>query len=76
MTLCSPPGRLLRCSAVSPLLCVAVAVEALGSGLEDDGTVLLSLGTYIAAMTIGSSSRSADANALAFQPVRLMFGKA
>jgi xylulokinase len=38
------------------------AVEALGSGLEDDGTVLLSLGTYIAAMTIGSSSRSADAS--------------
>jgi len=36
------------------------AVEALGSGLEDDGTVLLSLGTYIAAMTMGSSSRSAD----------------
>jgi xylulokinase len=36
------------------------AVEALGSGLEDDGTVLLSLGTYIAAMTIGPSSRSAD----------------
>ena len=36
------------------------AAEALGSGLEDDGTVLLSLGTYIAAMTIGSSSRSAD----------------
>jgi sugar (pentulose or hexulose) kinase len=36
------------------------AVEALGSGLRDDGTVLLSLGTYIAAMTIGSSSRSAD----------------
>jgi xylulokinase len=35
------------------------AVEALGSGL-DDGTVLLSLGTYIAAMTIGSSSRSGD----------------
>ena len=35
------------------------AVEALGSGLEDDGTVLLSLGTYIAAMTIGSSFRSA-----------------
>jgi xylulokinase len=31
------------------------AVEALGAGLEDDGTVLLSLGTYIAAMTIGSS---------------------
>jgi xylulokinase len=36
------------------------AVEALGSGLEDDGTVLLSLGTYIAAMTIGSSSSGAD----------------
>jgi xylulokinase len=35
------------------------AVEALGSGLEDDGTVLLSLGTYIAAMTMGSSSPSA-----------------
>jgi sugar (pentulose or hexulose) kinase len=35
------------------------AVEALGSGLET-GMVLLSLGTYIAAMTIGSSSRSAD----------------
>jgi sugar (pentulose or hexulose) kinase len=38
------------------------AVEALGCGLEDDGTVLLSLGTYIAAMTIGASSRSADAS--------------
>jgi xylulokinase len=36
------------------------AVEALGSGLADDGTVLLSLGTYIAAMTIGSSSSSVD----------------
>jgi sugar (pentulose or hexulose) kinase len=36
------------------------AVEALGSGLNEDGTVLLSLGTYIAAMTVGSSSRSAD----------------
>jgi xylulokinase len=36
------------------------AVEALGSGLKQDGTVLLSLGTYIAAMTIGSSARSAD----------------
>ena len=35
------------------------AVEALGSGLKEDGAVLLSLGTYIAAMTIGSSSRSA-----------------
>ena len=36
------------------------AVEALGSGLDEDGTVLLSLGTYIAAMTMGSSARSAD----------------
>jgi xylulokinase len=36
------------------------AVEALGSGLKDDGSVLLSLGTYIAAMTVGSSSASAD----------------
>jgi sugar (pentulose or hexulose) kinase len=36
------------------------AVEALGAGLDDDGSVLLSLGTYIAAMTIGSSSSSAD----------------
>jgi xylulokinase len=36
------------------------AVEALGSGLEEEDTVLLSLGTYIAAMTIGSSARSAD----------------
>jgi xylulokinase len=35
------------------------AVEALGSGLEE-GTVLLSLGTYIAAMTIGSSASSTD----------------
>jgi sugar (pentulose or hexulose) kinase len=35
------------------------AVEALGSGLEE-GSVLLSLGTYIAAMTIGSSFSSAD----------------
>jgi xylulokinase len=35
------------------------AVEALGSGLEEDGTVLLSLGTYIAAMMIGSSATSA-----------------
>jgi xylulokinase len=38
------------------------AVEALGSGLEEDGTVLLSLGTYIAAMTIGSSSASANSS--------------
>src|SRR5271156_386644 len=35
------------------------AVEALGAGLAEGG-VLLSLGTYIAAMTIGSSSSSAD----------------
>ncbi len=31
------------------------AVEALGCGLRDEDTVLLSLGTYIAAMTTGSS---------------------
>ena len=31
------------------------AVEALGCGLRDDGTVLLSLGTYIAAMSTGTS---------------------
>jgi len=52
------------------------AVEALGSGLEDDGSVLLSLGTYIAAMTIGSSSGSADqsywAN-FAAQPGRYLY---
>jgi len=36
------------------------AVEALGSGLAEDGSVLLSLGTYIAAMTIGASATSAD----------------
>jgi xylulokinase len=35
------------------------AVEALGSGLRE-GAVLLSLGTYIAAMTIGSAATSAD----------------
>ncbi len=35
------------------------AVEALGAGLND-GAVLLSLGTYIAAMTTGTASRSAD----------------
>jgi xylulokinase len=35
------------------------AVEALGSGLGEDA-VLLSLGTYIAAMTLGSSSSSTD----------------
>lgn len=32
------------------------AVEALGCGLRDEGTVLLSLGTYIAAMTTGSDA--------------------
>src|SRR5262249_56658951 len=35
------------------------AVEAVGSGVEDC-SVLLSLGTYIAAMTTGSASTSAD----------------
>jgi xylulokinase len=32
------------------------AVEALGSGLRNEGEALLSLGTYIAAMTTGSSA--------------------
>lgn len=32
------------------------AVEALGSGLRDEQTVLVSLGTYIAAMTVGRES--------------------
>jgi xylulokinase len=68
-----PPGGLL--GAVTPAAAQATgipadlpvyatandkAVEALGSGLQEDGTVLLSLGTYIAAMTVGSSARSAD----------------
>jgi sugar (pentulose or hexulose) kinase len=34
------------------------AVEALGSGLRDPGDVLVSLGTYIAAMTVGTSDRA------------------
>lgn len=34
------------------------AVEALGCGLRDEDTVLLSLGTYIAAMTTGTSPDS------------------
>ncbi|MBK1783769.1 FGGY-family carbohydrate kinase [Prauserella cavernicola] len=38
------------------------SVEALGSGLADDGTVLLSLGTYIAGMTTGARNvRDAEA---------------
>jgi xylulokinase len=68
-----PPGG--RLGQVTPAAAVATgipaglpvyatandkAVEALGSGLAEDGSVLLSLGTYIAAMTVGSSSRSAD----------------
>ncbi len=39
------------------------AVEALGSGLRSEGDLLVSLGTYIAAMTLGSSNR---ADAVAF----------
>jgi xylulokinase len=69
--LVSPGGRLGEVSAAAaqatgipaglPVYATAndKAVEALGSGLEE-GAVLLSLGTYIAAMTIGSSSSSAD----------------
>lgn len=33
------------------------AVEALGAGLADDGTLLVSLGTYITAMMIGGEDR-------------------
>ncbi|HEX6887490.1 MAG TPA: FGGY-family carbohydrate kinase [Candidatus Nanopelagicales bacterium] len=36
------------------------AVEALGCGLADDRTVLLSLGTYIAAMTLGTGIATPD----------------
>jgi sugar (pentulose or hexulose) kinase len=36
------------------------AVEALGCGLLDPGTVLLSLGTYIAAMTVGDDPAGSD----------------
>ena len=36
------------------------AVEALGCGLLDPGTVLLSLGTYIASMTVGDEPSSDD----------------
>lgn len=36
------------------------AVEALGSGLADEHTLLLSLGTYIAAMTVGTHASGDD----------------
>ncbi len=36
------------------------AVEALGCGLAEPGTVLLSLGTYIAAMTVGADPGATD----------------
>lgn len=36
------------------------AVEALGCGVREPGTVLLSLGTYIAAMTVGTDPTSGD----------------
>lgn len=36
------------------------AVEALGCGLVETGTVLLSLGTYIAAMTVGDSVAASE----------------
>ena len=36
------------------------AVEALGCGLLDPGTVLLSLGTYVASMTVGDELSSDD----------------
>ncbi|GAA1487957.1 FGGY-family carbohydrate kinase [Brachybacterium sacelli] len=34
------------------------AVEALGAGLRDPGTLLLSLGTYIAGMSVGDAGRT------------------
>lgn len=34
------------------------AVEGLGAGLKDDGTVLISLGTYITSMMVGRESKS------------------
>lgn len=61
-----PPGRLLGFVTAAAAAATGLpgglpvyatandkAVEALGSGLRDEQTVLLSLGTYIAAMTIG-----------------------
>jgi len=58
----APAARATAIPAGLPVYATAndKAVEALGSGLAEDGTVLLSLGTYIAAMTIGSSSAGAD----------------
>lgn len=37
------------------------AVEALGSGLRSPGTLLVSLGTYIASMTVGHDNQNSDA---------------
>lgn len=36
------------------------AVEALGAGLREDGEALLSLGTYVAAMTVGSGAEASE----------------
>ena len=50
------------------------AVEALGAGIDDD-TVLLSLGTYIAAMTVGDEYREGPAHWVnyACQPGRYLY---
>jgi xylulokinase len=55
-------ARLTRLPVGLPVFATAndKAVEALGSGLRDEGEVLLSLGTYIAAMTTGSSAFAAS----------------
>jgi len=43
-----------------PVVCTAndKAVEGLGAGLKDDGTVLISLGTYITSMMVGREYKS------------------
>ncbi|WP_127111849.1 FGGY-family carbohydrate kinase [Shimia sediminis] len=43
------------------------AVEALGAGLSDDGTILVSLGTYITSMMMGAENRF-DASAYFSNP--------
>ena len=55
------------------------AVEALGSGLQHDGQVVLSLGTYVASSMIGSGLVPADENYwinFGAEPDRLLFESA
>ncbi|HEU0206509.1 MAG TPA: FGGY family carbohydrate kinase [Pseudolysinimonas sp.] len=51
------------------------AVEALGAGLRSESELLLSLGTYISSMTIGSEVRDSDAYWVNFgaQPGRYLY---